>query len=347
MIASESVVCTDIAKCLKNEFSHVQLESIQKRIRRFFNNKLFNPENFYNSLVFHVISSYKKKHKDNRIHITFDHMFSHDNYTTLMMSMRVGKQGIPLCFRSFKGKKVSDAFEESLIIESINYIIDLFKHTKYKLTFLADRWFNSTNLMKTIEDAGHIYCFRLKKNIKCFIYDKKEGHKIWKWLDELTTYEWHSALYDDVLLTESKFKCKIVCSKRHGTDDAWILATNGNYRQTIIDYGYRFGGIETIFKNQKSNGFYIENIVNATEKSYQTIYSLVCTCILFHTIIGTDYSKNTRCYKNIKIVTHKKYKSKGLVRVLSLFNTGLTLFKRAINSRIYIRIPIKFILYDI
>ena len=264
-----------------------------------------------------------------------------------MMSMRVGKQGIPLWFKSFKGKKVNDVFEESLIIEGINYIIDLFKHTKYKLTFLADRWFNSTNLMKTIEDAGHIYCFRLKKNIKCFIYDKKEGHKIWKWLDELTTYEWHSTLYDDVLLTESKFKCKIVCSKRHGTDDAWILATNGNYRQIIIDYGYRFGGIETIFKNQKSNGFYIENIVNATEKSYQTMYALVCTCILFHTIIGADYSKNTRCYKNIKIVTHKKYKSKGLVRVLSLFNTGLTLFKRVINSRIYIRIPIKFILYDI
>ena len=185
------------------------------------------------------------------------------------------------------------------------------------------------------------------KKILSVSYIKKEDHKIWKWLDELTTYEWHSALYDDVLLTESEFKCKIVCSKRHGTDDAWILATNGNYRQTIIDYGYRFGGIETIFKNQKSNGFYIENIVNATEKSYQTMYALVCTCILFHTIIGTDYSKNTRCYKNIKIVTHKKYKNKGLVRVLSLFNTGLTLFKRAINSRIYIRIPIKFILYDI
>ena len=61
MIFSESVVFTDIAKCLKNEFSHVQLESIQKRIRRFFNNKIFNPEFFYNSLVFHVISSYKKK----------------------------------------------------------------------------------------------------------------------------------------------------------------------------------------------------------------------------------------------------------------------------------------------
>lgn len=187
MTKAESSVASDIARELEDKFDFVQHDSNVKRIRRFYNNKLFDGENFYDALIKHVIFNYKKKHKDFRVHIIIDHMFSHDNYTTLMMSMRVGKQGIPLQFRSFKGKKVSDAFEESLIIEGINYIIDLFKHTKYKLTFLADRWFNSTNLMKTIEKAGHIYCFRLKKNIKCFIYDKKEGHKIWKWLDELTT----------------------------------------------------------------------------------------------------------------------------------------------------------------
>lgn len=61
----------------------------------------------------------RKKHKDNRVHIIIDHMFSHDNYTTLMMSMRVGKQGIPLWFKSFKGKKVSDAFEESLVLRNL------------------------------------------------------------------------------------------------------------------------------------------------------------------------------------------------------------------------------------
>ena len=44
MISSESVVSTDIAKYLKNEFSYVQLESVQRRIRRFFNNDLFNLE---------------------------------------------------------------------------------------------------------------------------------------------------------------------------------------------------------------------------------------------------------------------------------------------------------------
>ena len=58
MIASESVVSTDIAKCLKNEFSYVQLESVQRRIRRFYNNKLFDGENFYDALIKHVIFNY-------------------------------------------------------------------------------------------------------------------------------------------------------------------------------------------------------------------------------------------------------------------------------------------------
>ena len=51
-------------------------------------------------------------------------------------------------------------------------MIDLFKDKSYNLIFLADRWFNSVNLMKFIENAGHTFVFRLKKNIKAFIYDK-------------------------------------------------------------------------------------------------------------------------------------------------------------------------------
>ena len=80
------------------------------------------------------------------------------------------------------------------------------------------------------------------------------------------------------------------------------------------------------------------------------MYTIVCTCVLFLTIIGTDYCKNSKCYKINKIETHKVYNindKKIKKRVMSLFNTGLTLFKRAFNSIVYIRIPFTFILYDI
>ena len=355
MIASESVVSTDIAKCLKNEFSYVQLESVQRRIRRFFNNDLFDSEVFFNALITYVISKYSKKHKDNKIHITFDHMFSHDNYVTLMFTMRVGKQGIPIWFKSFKQEYINKevslekggtiAFNETLIIEGIKHVSALFDG-KFDLIFLADRWFNSENILKTIASLGHTYCIRLKKNIKIFSYDKKEGHKIWKWLYDLPSHKYHAIVHKDIELYDSKYKTNIVISKYLNTKDSWIIVTNKDVEHAIQNYSHRFGSIECVFKNQKSNGLYLEAINNASEKAYNTMYTMACTVVLFLTIIGADYSKNTKCYRNEKIVTHKVYKDKGKVRVMSLFKTGLTLFHRAINSTKYIRLPIRFILYD-
>lgn len=96
MTKAESSATSDIARELEDKFDFVQHDSNVKRIRRFYNNKLFDGENFYDALIKHVIFKYKKKHKYFRVHIIIDHMFSYDNYTTLTMLMRVGKQGILL-----------------------------------------------------------------------------------------------------------------------------------------------------------------------------------------------------------------------------------------------------------
>lgn len=258
MISSESVVSTDIAKCLKNEFSFIQLESIQRRICRFFNNELFNSENFYKDLIITVISQYKTAHKDNNIHITFDHMFSHDNYVVLMFTMRVGKQGIPIWFKSFKQDYINKesslekggtiAFNESLIIEGIKHVSSLFSKSFY-LIFLADRWFNSENILSTIESLGHTYCIRLKKNIKLFIHDKKERHKIWKWISDLHSHKYHAIVHKDIELYDSKYKTNIVISKYLNTKDPWIIVTNKDVEHAIQNYSHRFGSIECVFKN--------------------------------------------------------------------------------------------------
>ena len=91
MILSESVVASDIAKELKNQFSLIQLDSVIKRVKRFFSNELFEPYEFYDHVIRYVINNYKNKHSDKRVHIIFDHMFSHDNYTVFMITMRVGE----------------------------------------------------------------------------------------------------------------------------------------------------------------------------------------------------------------------------------------------------------------
>ena len=106
MISSESVVSSDIARTLKDEFSLIQHDSITKRIRRLFNNKRFDGIKFYNEIISYTIDNYKIKHKNNKIHLIIDHMYCKENYTVLMVSMRVGTQGIPICFKCLDRKSV-------------------------------------------------------------------------------------------------------------------------------------------------------------------------------------------------------------------------------------------------
>lgn len=345
MILGESSVSLNIAKNLKDDFSFIQIESIIKRIKRLYTNKYFNPYDFYDHIIKYIITTYKKKHPDNRIHIVFDHMFSHDNYTVFMMSMRIGKQGIPLWFRCFEGKSSSEAFKINLIKEGISYVTSLFDEN-YDLIFLADRWFNSTDIYKHINSLKQTYVIRLRNNHKVLISLNGEKYKIWRTTGDLTFQKDKAKYYNDVEITEEKYKVNLALSKSNGINEPWVLVTNGEPSRAIRDYGYRFGGIETMFKNQKSNGLYIESTVKASIKYFTGMYTLACFSTLFLTLFGADFTKNTKVYKNVKLVTHKIIN--GIkTRVMSLFNIGLTLFKRAFNSKIYIRIPYNFTLYDV
>ena len=350
IIQSESVSAPDIAKVLKDEFSFIQFDSVVKRIRRFFNNSLFDPYLFYKDFISYILDNYKKKHQDKRVHIIFDHMFSHENYTIFMLSMRIGKQGIPIWFQCFKGISDNEAFEIGTLKNAITQVSHLFQKRNLELIFLADRWFNSIDLLKHIDSLGHTYCVRLKKNMHVYPFVKKEGHVIQKDIGELSFFKYKSTTYRDIPLTDERYLTNIVFSDWSEVEEPWIIATNAAPNRAIKDYSYRFGGIESLFKNQKSNGFRLENISNANLQAFTTMYSLLCVCITFLTILGAEYSKNNSCYKNEKIITHKTYIINGKrikKRVMSLFNTGLTLFHRAFNSIKYIRIPFKFILYDI
>ena len=76
------------------------------------------------------------------------------------------------------------------------------------------------------------------------------------------------------------------------------------------------------------------------------MYTIACLGVLFLTILGADYTKNSSCYKNITIKAHST-RNGNKVRIISIFNTGLTLFNLAFNSSRYIRISYRFMLYDI
>lgn len=344
MILSESCVPLDMAKVLKDEFSSIQIDSVIKRIRRFFSNKLFNPYIFYQKLIMYILNSFHPKHEDKTLYITFDHMFSKSNYSVFMFTLRVGTFGVPIWFRCFKDISNNDAFKLNTIQKGIEAVSKLFENLGFNLVFLADRWFGSSKILDIIDKLGHIYAIRLKGNIIVYLNGEKVKVK------KLKHRKYHSVIHENVLITDDRYKTTVVYSPTNNTKDPWIIVTNGDPSKALKSYSYRFGSIETMFKAQKSNGFNLEKISNASLESFTTMYTMVCTCILYLTILGADYSKNTRCYKDVNIETHKTYNIDGKKvkkRIMSLFNAGLTLFKRAFNSCVYIRIPLSFKLYDI
>lgn len=100
-------------------------------------------------------------------------------------------------------------------------------------------------------------------------------------------------------------------------------------------------------KSQKTNGFYIEECGIKKNHVFRNLYSLVCIANIFLTCLGTEISKNSKCYKNIGFVTTRRNtKTNNRYRVISRFRAGLILFKIAINSSRYFRLPITFTLYD-
>ena len=347
MICAKACAASSIATKLKDDFCFIQLDSITKRIRRFFNNALFCAFTFYNKFIKYIISNYNVKHSNQKVHIIFDHSYSHENYTILMFSMRIGKQGIPIYFECFKGINEKDAFTDETIIKGIKVVDELFKDTNFNLVFLADRWFNSENILKYIDDLGRTFCIRLKSSIKVSVFDKKRKRYVTKNACDLKSRKNRGTYYNNVYLySDSSFKCNITVGKYNDVSEAWIVATNGNCNEAIRDYSHRFGGIETIFKNLKSNGFNLEKINNCNLKAFTNMFCLLCFSVTWLIIIGSDYIKNTNCYKDIKINSIKKCNGKN-IRVISIFKLGFTLFEIAFNSLIYIRIPYKFILYDI
>lgn len=192
-----------------------------------------------------------------------------NNFVNLVFTLKIGKQSIPIWFRCDKTKsnrhhEIDELtkkwlFSEKIIFNAIDEVIELLPPINTKITFLGDRWFCNLKMMKHINDKGHYFCFRAKvnSNIKVFIYDKKEKHKIYKKFTDFKVWKNKSLYYENL------------------EDDPWFILSNIEPNQALREYAHRFGANEMFFKSQKTNGFNLEK----TKK--QEIYMLMKIYIIW------------------------------------------------------------------
>ncbi len=345
MTSAESVVTSDISRKLKDDFSTINLESIERRFRRFFNSFSTFAYSFFDALIKSVISKFCVKHSDKKIHISFDHMFCKDKFTILLFSLRIGKQGIPIWFRCFKGIHNPKAYNLNLIKEGISYCYNLFSHKNYHIIFLADRWFPNIDVLSHIQDLGCFYCIRVKSFFS-FSYYNSSNRFITKHLRDIKPHKYESNVRKNIFFTRKLFKTNIVVSNYSNTDEPWYLITNDDTSRAVRNYSYRFGSIECIFKSQKSNGFRLESTNTQKIEHFISLFTVMCVALVWLTIIGVDYVKNKHHYY-LKIRDIRRHNDNTTSRLYSFFNLGLTIFNRCYYNEINFFLKFNFILYDV
>lgn len=354
LIYAESPTFSKISLSLfQHSNSNIHLDSITKRISRTLHNHNFSFHSIFDSIVMDCLSRYKLSHYDSNIHVSFDHMFVKNNFTVLMFTLRIGKQGIPIYFKLFNGANLDykgEAFKSRYIKDGITYCHNLIKSSipNANIIFLADRWFgNLFPLMQFIHSLGDTFVFRCKQNMKVLYKLYPENHKIWIPIIKLPHRIHASKLYHNLEFTRYKYVFNLAYCKSKDHKEAWLLITNGNPRQAKIFYGYRFASIEFLFKSQKTNGFYLEESAVKSFHAFENLYSLICIANIYLTCLGSDISKNSKSYKHLGLtITRKSSNNNNIYRVISRFRAGIVLFKMAINCSRYIRLPVSFTLYD-
>lgn len=356
-INAENITNLDLAKNYIDDSLLTNHSSIEKKIWRFLNNNKFDGIKFFKAVVKKIIKKIGAL-KHNKLVVILDHMYTNDDFVTLMFTLKIGKQSIPIHFINDKDKRsghydINDddrkfLFSQKVIIEAIDYVIDLLSCINAPITFLGDRWFCNLALMRHIHKKGHFFCIRAKVNsdLKVLIYDKKEKHYICKKLSELTVQKYHALYYKNISVGKHHFKCNLSIGRGNQSDDPWFILSNIEPNQAIREYSHRFGGIEMFFKSQKSNGFNLEKTRTRNLHAFENLYSIICFAGLWLSILAIDYTKNyahVKKYLNIRYV--KNNKNGKPIRILSIFNLGLTIFRRCFNSYINYKIKTNMQLY--
>ena len=237
----------------------------------------------------------------------------------------------------------SEACQLKLIKEGIRDTDKLIKekNKQLEIIYLADRWFDNCKIMKYIEELGGTYCIRIKSRLTFYIHNYGE---IAGYTKDVKPKEKEEQYFERVTIIKHRYDTKMAVSKKEGHEEAIYILTNGKVEEGIKNYSYRFGSIECIFKNQKSNGFRLESTKMKNIQSFKTMFGIMCVALVWLIILGVEYTVKKEKNK-IKIKIYKK-KDKGK-RIISLFNTGLMYFNLCLNSNQVPKIRCNFLLYEI
>lgn len=320
IICGKSVILSDIANELGDNFSDGLEESKIKRIYRFFTNKAFCAEKVYDIFAYNIFSRYKPR--DGKVVLIFDHTTIEDKFVILQFSMKVGKRSIPLWYKTFDYKDKKNK-QLKHVIEGLNSIYNMIKRYNFDVIVLADRGFKSIMIFDYIQkELKWKYCIRCTNDVWVNIEGKKMK------LRDIPLLKNRTRNYSGVTLTKRKFRCNLSICRDENSDDTWFLIHNFETESAVKEYKKRFT-IEEMFKDFKSGGFNLEGTWTEDLTYAKNLYMTISIAYTWLLILGTGCTKDkkNRILGIIKNIGGKK------IRIYSLFRAGLKWFKRCFGER--------------
>ncbi|AGK96083.1 IS4 family transposase [Clostridium pasteurianum] len=338
ILLSKSVIISEISEKLKDYYTEANEESKIKRIYRFFSSSTIKSDYLYYNFIDEIMINYIKRSTTNKLVVIFDHTTLEDKFLILKFSLKVGKRAVPLWYKIFEyNEKDNKNFKH--IKQGIEEIKDLISSYNYEVVLLADRGFKSIDLFKFINKIGWKYCIRCTNDMLVNI----EGKEKIKYLRDIKTLKKGVKKFNGILLSAEKYRCNLAVCKAEEAADTWYIVTNLDSKNAVNEYKKRFI-IEEMFRDLKSSGFNMEDTWTNSLIYFENLYLCLCIAYTWMIILGADCSKN----KKSKIIGATKKIRNKIVRIYSLFSSGLTWFNRCYDSnRKKYALKFNLILYDI
>lgn len=295
----------------------IDSESRVKNVKRWLTNKYTDYEVSFLPFIEPILESYISQNKE--MVFAIDGTEAGQGCTVLMISLTIGKRGIPICWLVKKCKKGHLAAKMHLEVFTIlRQLLQGYQN----VVVLGDGEFDNGEVITACSDWKWHFVFRTAKNTK--IYDGEEEYPI-KYLEPPGNEKFW--IVHDVAYTKNHYGPvnAIVWTERNW-DNSLYLLSNFELSYTFAWYYKKRWSIETLFGDIKSRGFNIHKSKLADPQRVAKLLIVICLAYILIFKLGEQEQNSLLKSK----VTRKDR------RDLSIFTMGKKLVEYCIQHAIKI-----------
>lgn len=266
MVRSETVNTAQVARGM-HEVNGYSFKTNDMRVYRLLQSKNFQVNDrlwrSHLQLVFQLLRESGLKNRE-LIQINVDFTSDRDDFLILCASINFQSQSIPLYFSIRIYPKLKEAIDQKKMELAFFKALRHLLPTKYRYCIVADRGFGNKRIIEILENLQFDYVIRMTENFNV-VYRSKT----------ILVSDLPHRRINRIELQIRNWKRHLGIVK-HVQDDAhWILASSQSADRIARRYEQRFT-IEKMFKNIKSGGFGLENLLITKYDRFKRMLFIAC-----------------------------------------------------------------------